>query len=69
MFFANNDQLFEGVCRDISIGGMQVLVDHFPAQVGERISLNVHPENSEHHFVADGEIVRKVLHDGATRKE
>ncbi len=63
MFFANNDQLFEGVCRDISIGGMQVLVDHFPAQVGERISLNVHPENSEHHFVADGEIVRKLEGD------
>lgn len=63
MFFANDEKVFEGICRDISIGGMQVLVDHFPCGVGERISINVHPENSEHHFVAEGEIVRKLEAD------
>ena len=37
---------------------MQVLVDQIPAEKGERISINVHPENTEHHFVAGGEVVR-----------
>jgi hypothetical protein len=58
MFIENNNQLFEGICRDVSIGGMQVLVDNFPAKAGERISINVHPENTDHHFAAGGEIVR-----------
>ena len=63
MFIQNNDQVFEGICRDLSIGGMQVLIDNFPAKVSEKISINVHPENTEHHFVASGEIVR-VLEGG-----
>jgi hypothetical protein len=50
MFIENNNQLFEGICRDVSIGGMQVLVDNFPAKSGDRISINVHPENTDHHF-------------------
>lgn len=58
MFIENNNQLFEGICRDVSIGGMQVLVDRFPGKAGERISINVHPENTDHHFTASGEIVR-----------
>lgn len=58
MFIQNNQQVFEGICRDISVGGMQVLVDNFPGQIGERISINVHPENTEHNFVAAGQIVR-----------
>lgn len=58
MFIENNQQVFEGICRDISIGGMQVLVDHFPGKVDEKITINVHPENSDYHFVASGKIVR-----------
>lgn len=58
MFFHNNNQLFEGICRDISLGGMQILVSGYPAQVGEKISFNVHPDNSNYHFVASGEVVR-----------
>lgn len=58
MFIENNNHLFEGICRDVSIGGMQVLVDRFPGKAGERISINVHPENTDHHFTASGEIVR-----------
>lgn len=60
MFIQSRDQVLEGICRDISIGGMQVLVDHYPGKVGDIISINVHPENSEHHFVASGEIVRML---------
>ncbi len=58
MFIQNNQQVFEGICRDVSVGGMQVLVDHFPGDVGEKISINVHPENTDYHFVAAGNIVR-----------
>jgi len=58
MFFHDEKELFEGICRDISIGGMQVLVQQFTGHVGDRISLNVHPENTEYHFVAKGEVVR-----------
>ena len=58
MFFHDNKQLFVGVCRDISIGGMQVLVSDFPLTIGDEIALNVHPENNDHHFVANGQVGR-----------
>src|SRR5690606_15325466 len=58
MFIQNQKSVFEGICRDISIGGMKVLVDNFPRRNGERININVHPENSDFSFVASGEIVR-----------
>lgn len=63
MFIQNHQEVFEGICRDVSVGGMQVLVDNFPGTIGEKISINVHPENTEHHFVASGEIVR-ILEGG-----
>ncbi len=58
MFIQNNQKVFEGICRDVSVGGMQVLIDQFPGNVGESIDINVHPETSEHSFVASGKIVR-----------
>lgn len=58
MFIQNNKKVFEGICRDVSVGGMQVLIDQFPGKAGEKISINVHPENSDYHFVASGQIVR-----------
>ena len=63
MLLHNNDQVYEGICRDISIGGMQVLISGFPAQLGECISFNVHPENDNYHFVATGEVVRVLNED------
>ena len=63
MLFHNNDRLYEGICRDISLGGMQILVSGFPAQLGEHISFNAHPDNSDYHFVANGEIVRVLQGD------
>ena len=62
LFFHNDAEFFEGVCRDISIGGMQVLVSGFRCQVGDAIKINVHPLNSNLQFVADGTVVR-VLSD------
>ncbi len=58
MYIENQKQVYVGVCRDISVGGMQVLVEQIPAKIGDNISINVHPENTEHHFVAGGTVVR-----------
>ncbi|MFG1483125.1 GYF domain-containing protein [Halobacteriovorax sp. HFRX-2_2] len=60
MFFHDSQQVFEGVCRDISIGGMQVLVSNFPFNVGDEVTLNVHPENTDYHFIASGLVVRHL---------
>lgn len=58
LFVQNNKKLFEGICRDISVGGMQVLVSDFKGVAGDKISINVHPENTEYHFTASGVVVR-----------
>ena len=58
MFFHNESVVYEGICRDISVGGLQVLVDGFPGNIGDEISLNVHPENTDYNFVASGKVVR-----------
>ncbi|PIP94642.1 MAG: hypothetical protein COW00_09000 [Bdellovibrio sp. CG12_big_fil_rev_8_21_14_0_65_39_13] len=58
LFFHDNSEFYEGIARDISVGGMQILVSQFPARVGEQIKMNVHPDNSEYCFVATGKIVR-----------
>lgn len=58
LFIQNNRKLFEGICRDISIGGMQVLLDNFQGKAGDKITINVHPENSDYHFTASGVVVR-----------
>jgi hypothetical protein len=59
------------MCRDISVGGMQVLTDQIPGVSGTRIRLNVSPVNPSRSkassaiepFVAEGVIVR-ILEDG-----
>lgn len=58
MFVQNNKKVFEGICRDVSVGGMQVLMDEFQGKAGDSISINVHPENTEYHFTASGVVVR-----------
>ncbi len=58
LFVQNNKVVFEGICRDISIGGMQVLIDKFNGNAGDKITINVHPENTEYHFTASGVVVR-----------
>ena len=60
MFVHDQNILLEGVCRDISTGGLQVLVSNSPFQIGEEITLNVHPDNSDYHFVANGLVVRSL---------
>ncbi len=58
LLFHDNSKVYEGICRDISVGGLQVLVADSPVNVGEEISMNVHPDNSNYSFVAKGKIVR-----------
>lgn len=58
LFVQDSKKLFEGLCRDISIGGMQVLVNEFKGQAGDKISINVHPDNTDYHFTASGVVVR-----------
>lgn len=63
LFFHNNERVFEGICRDISVGGLQILVSEFPCKVGDSVSMNVHPDNSDYHFTASGVVVRKLEGD------
>lgn len=60
MFVHDQNILLEGVCRDISTGGLQVLVSNSPFSIGEEITLNVHPDNTDYHFVANGLVVRNL---------
>jgi hypothetical protein len=63
LFFHDNNNVYEGICRDISVGGLQILVSDFPCQVDDKVSLNVHPDNSDYHFTASGRVVRKLEGD------
>lgn len=68
ILMAHDDSVITGMCRDISIGGMQVLTDKVPGKAGTRLRLNVSPSGEERDkgiqpFVAEGVIVR-VLEDG-----
>jgi hypothetical protein len=58
LLFHDSAEVYEGVCQDVSIGGLQLLVANYPASVGDSITMNVHPDNSEAKFVASGKIVR-----------
>lgn len=58
MLFHDNSEVYEGICRDISIGGLQILISNYPGAIGDGVTLNVHPENTENSFVAKGKIVR-----------
>lgn len=57
VLMAGVNRVTEAVCRDISVGGMQVLTDNIPGGVGARIKLNVSATSIEA-FVAEGVIVR-----------
>lgn len=66
--FATNDQvLSSGVCRDMSVGGMQVLTGELPGKPGDTVRLNVSlPENTKlkgSAVLTSGVIVR-ILEDG-----
>jgi hypothetical protein len=72
ILMANQDSVIVAICRDISVGGMQVLTDRIPGVPGARIKLNVSQGGDAkvdsknvaiEPFVAEGVIVR-ILEDG-----
>ena len=67
IYATQGEILATGICRDISVGGMQVLTDRIPGAVGERVKLNISPTSGSKKalapFTAQGVIVR-VLEDG-----
>lgn len=63
LLFHDRQEVYEGVCRDISIGGLQVLVANFPCKAGDIVKMNVHPDNGAQSFTATGLVVR-VLEGG-----
>jgi hypothetical protein len=62
IFLTNQEELILGVCRDLSIGGMQVLSERLPGPVGTTIRLNVDPSQDMklHGFSAEGVVVRHL---------
>ncbi len=58
LLFHDRQEVYEGVCRDISTGGLQVLVAGFPCKSGDEVKLNVHPDNGAQSFTATGQVVR-----------
>jgi len=57
ILFHDDSQVYDGLCADISEGGLKILMNNFPGKLGDNISMNVHPEDSEFSFVANGEVV------------
>jgi hypothetical protein len=51
------------LCRDISVGGMQVLMDHAPGPAGTVLKLNVNAHGNIPGFACEGSVVR-ILEDG-----
>lgn len=63
LLFHDKQEVYEGVCRDISVGGLQILVANFPCRAGDEVKLNVHPDNGAQSFTATGKVVR-ILEGG-----
>lgn len=68
ILMTDEQSVIVGVCRDISVGGLQVLTDRIPANVGAKLKMNISPSSNDsgnpiESFVAEGVIVR-ILEDG-----
>lgn len=62
VMIAEGGKLIIGMCRDISVGGMQVMTEYLPEKTGVRLKLNVSPTDMAkpafQPFVAEGIAVR-----------
>lgn len=68
ILMSDEQALIVGVCRDVSIGGMQVLTEKAPGRIGTKLKMNISPSSQDSEkqiepFMAEGEIVR-ILEDG-----
>ncbi len=57
VFFESEQKFLEGICINLSEGGMKILLNDFIGNIGNEVSMNVHKENPSFTFVAKGEIV------------
>jgi hypothetical protein len=67
IILASDENVSVAICRDISVGGMQVLTDRIPGPVGSKVKLNVSSTENTGKlpldpFVAEGVVVR-ILED------
>ena len=67
VLMSDEQTVIVGICRDISIGGVQVLADRSPAPVGSKLKMNISPSGDGSSrdfqpFVAEGVVVR-ILED------
>jgi len=67
VLFHDNQLLGKGMCRDLSIGGAQVMIDsgsevseNFEVKPGSVISMNVHCGSEKEAFTADAVVVREL---------
>ncbi|RLA62896.1 MAG: hypothetical protein DRQ89_08380 [Epsilonproteobacteria bacterium] len=60
ILFHDETQVHDGICANISLGGLRIFMSDFPGKLGDIISMNIHPEDSEFSFVAKGEVVHIV---------
>ena len=58
VFMLDGEGFFQGVCRDISIGGAQVLVANFTGKIGDQVRVNMHFEDGSFAFTASGKVTR-----------
>lgn len=58
VFLSDDENFFQGVCRDVSVGGAQVLVANFPGKEGDIVKINMHFEDGSFAFTASGKIIR-----------
>ncbi len=60
ILFINNTETGWGLCRDISIGGVQLLIDNPLVSVGDKLKLNISAEGYIPAFTCSGEVVRML---------
>ena len=58
VFLSGEEHFFQGVCRDISIGGAQILVANFSGKEGDIVKINMHFEDGSFAFSATGKVMR-----------
>jgi hypothetical protein len=68
ILISDETNVIVGVCRDISIGGLQVLTEPISVKVGTKLKMNISPAGTQggirlEPFVAEGTVVR-ILEDG-----
>jgi hypothetical protein len=68
ILMTNEQSVIVGVCRDISVGGLQVLSQKVPGKVGTKLKMNISPSTNKagemiEPFVADG-VIARILEDG-----